>query len=97
MQSFRKFQNLRIIDEDGQIANGDYILKDITIRTRNGYLNDPMGEEGKPLPAVETHDGNHEEHWKEGVLHCEYEPAVKDVLDGVEEWWLEGRKVEAMS
>lgn len=95
MESFKKYQNLRIVTEEGKIADGDYILSDVTIRIKDGYLNDSVDEEGKPLAAVETHDGNHEEHWKNGVLHCEYEPAVKDVADGVEEWWLEGRKVEA--
>lgn len=96
MQSFRRYQNMRIIDRDMNIAEGDYILDGITIRTRKGYLNDTKDEEGKNLPALETHDGNHVEHWKNGVLHYEDGPAVIDVRDGVEEWWLDGKQVEAV-
>ena len=95
MQSFRRYQNMRIIDRDMNIAEGDYILDGITIRTRKGYLNDTKDEEGNNLPALETHDGNHVEHWKNGVLHYEDGPAVIDVRDGVEEWWLDGKQVEA--
>jgi len=75
------------------IANGDYILDGITIRAKNGYLCDLLDEEGHLLPAVETHDGNHMEHWKDGELHCQNAPAVIDILDGYEEWWSNGRQV----
>ena len=34
MQSFRRYQNMRIIDRDMNIAEGDYILEGITIRTK---------------------------------------------------------------
>ena len=94
MESFKRYQNLRITTEEMEIANGDYILDGITIRTKKGYLNDSIDESGRGLPALETHDGNHIEHWKEGVLHCDYEPAVIDIRDGTEEWWQDGRQVQ---
>lgn len=97
MESFKKYQHLRIMTEEMEIADGDYILDGITVRCMKGYLNDSLDEDGKILPAVETHDGNHVEHWKKGVLHCEDGPAVIDVRDDVEEWWLEGRRVEAVA
>lgn len=93
MKSFESYQHLRLVTSEGMIANGDYILDGITIRVREGYLNDFFVKEGVCLPAIETHDGNHVEHWRKGVLHCENQPAVIDVRDNVEEWWLEGRKV----
>ena len=79
---------------DAAVADGDYILDGITVRTKEGYLDDALDEDGKHLPAVETHDGNHVEHWKNGVLHCEDGPAVIDLLDGIEEWWLDGKLVQ---
>ena len=48
------------------------------------------------IEGIETHDGNHVEHWKNGVLHYEDGPAVIDVRDGVEEWWLDGKQVAAV-
>lgn len=93
MKSFRKFQNLRIITTEGIEANGDYILPDITVRVKNGYLNDTVDEEGKNLPAVESHDNTHIEHWKDGVLHFEEAPAIVDNLDNYEEWWLDGVRI----
>lgn len=95
MESFKSCQHLRIITVKGVIANGDYIFdKDkVTVRLKDGYLNDFVDEDGNILPAVESEDGSHVEHWRNGVLHCENEPAVKDVLEGIEEWWVNGRQV----
>ena len=42
MKSFGKYQNLRIITTEGLLADGDYILPDITIRVKGGYLNDSL-------------------------------------------------------
>ncbi len=94
MKSFCQFQHRIIIDEEMDIADGDYILEDLTVRITNGYLNDVKDEEGRTLPAVEMHDGTHIEHWKNGVLHCEKDPAVIDLSDGYEEWWFDGKKVQ---
>lgn len=93
MKSFKSYQHLRLITSEGMIANGDYILEGITIRTKQGYLCDSLDEEKNILPAVETHDGSHIEHWKDGELHCENAPAVIDILENYEEWWLNGRHV----
>lgn len=97
MESFKRYQNLRIVTTEMEIADGDYILDGITVRIKKGFLNDSLDEDGKVIPAVETHDGNHIEHWKNGVLHCEFEPAVIDVRDGKEEWWQGGKQVEPVS
>lgn len=93
MKDFRNFQNVRIIIEDGTIANGDYILEGVTIRCRNGYLNDNVDETGNLQPAIETHDGGHIEHWRNGCLHCESEPAIVDVHDKYEAWFFEGNEI----
>lgn len=93
MKDFRNFQNVRIIIEDGTIANGDYILEGVTIRCKNGYLNDNVDEEGNLQPAIETHDGGHREHWRNGCLHCENEPAIVDVYDKYEAWFFEGNEI----
>ena len=93
MKSFGKYQNLRIITTEGLLADGDYILPDITIRVKGGYLNDSLDEEGRVLPAVESHDSIHIEHWKIGVLHFESAPAIIDNQDNYEEWWLDGVRI----
>lgn len=97
MQDFRKFQNWRIITEEGTIAHGDYIRKEegVTIRTdESGLLNDNPDENGKPLPAIETHDGSHIEHYKHGVLHCVGGPAIIDVADNYELWFVNGKEIK---
>lgn len=98
MKSFQKFQYQKIITQEGRIANGDFIVENgiLTIRTKNGYLNDLTLPDGVVLPAVENEFMTHIEHWKEGVLHCETEPAIIDTTteDGYEEWWLNGKKVD---
>lgn len=95
MRSFKSYQHQRILLSDRTIADGDFIIEsEITVRIKNGYLNDAVGEDGSVLPAISTADGSHIEHWKDGVLHCENEPAVIDSLDGYEEWWLNGRRIE---
>ena len=96
MKSFKRYQYRRMPTEEGLPASGDYIYPDVTVRFKDGYLNDSLDEEKKVLPAIETHDGSHIEHWKNGVLHYEVGPAVIDVRDGVEEWWLDGKQVEAV-
>ncbi len=93
MKSFKSYQHLRILTTQGTIADGDYILDGITVRITKGFLNDVKDKEGNILPAVETHDGNHVEHWKNGVLHSEDSPAVVDNEDNYEEWYLNGTKV----
>ena len=93
MKSFKRYQYRRFPTEDGAPANGDYIYPDVTIRFKDGYLNDSADEEGHVLPAIETQDGSHIEHWKNGVLHCEKEPAIVDKNDNYEEWYQEDRPV----
>ncbi|MBM7022657.1 hypothetical protein [Treponema sp. Marseille-Q4523] len=94
MKNFKHYQYMRIITKEGEIADGDYIVDDtIIIRVKEGFLNDAVDEEGTIFPAIETADGTHIEHWKDGMLHCENEPAVIDTVDGYEEWWHDGRQV----
>ena len=93
MRTFKSYQHQRILLSDNSIANGDYIIEGFTVRVKDGFLNDAVDEEGNLLPAISTEDGTHIEHWKNGVLHCEKEPAVIDVVDNYEEWWLDGRQV----
>ncbi|MCR5252576.1 MAG: hypothetical protein K6C98_02550 [Treponema sp.] len=94
MKSFKSYQHQRILLSDKTIANGDYIIdEEITVRIKDGFLNDVEGDDGSLLPAIATADGSHIEHWKEGVLHCENEPAVIDNIDNYEEWWLDGKQV----
>lgn len=93
MKDFRNYQGVRILTEEGNIANGDYILDGVTIRCKNGLLNDNVDDEGRLQPAIETHDGSHVEHWKEGRLHCDDAPAVIDTLDGYELWFFEGQEI----
>ena len=93
MKSFKRYQYRRIPTEEGLAASGDYIFPDVTVRLKDGYLNDFVDEEGHVLPAIETHDGSHIEHWHIGVLHCLGGPAIIDKTDNYEEWYEEGNPV----
>lgn len=98
MKSFKTYQHQRILLSDNSIANGDFIVDgEVTVRIKNGFLNDVDGENGEILPAISTSDFTHIEHWKDGVLHCEKEPAVIDTIDNYEEWWLNGKQVPPQS
>lgn len=93
MKSFKRYQYRRFPTEEGLPVSGDYIFKDITVRFKDGYLNDSVDEDGNIMPAIETHDGSHIEHWKNGVLHSEKSPAIVDNQDNYEEWYIEGNPV----
>ena len=93
MKSYKSCQNQRILLEDKTIAHGEYIVEDVAIRIKNGYLDDSLDEEGNLIPAVESETGSHIEHWRNGVLHCETGPAIIDQIDNYEEWWLNGKQV----
>lgn len=95
MKNFRKYQNRPIITAQGDIADGSFLIDDeLTIRCKDGLLNDDIDPEtGASLPAIELADGTHIEHWKNGLLHCEKEPAVIDLVDMYEEWWHNGVQV----
>lgn len=94
MKSFKSYQHQRILTAEKRIADGDYIIdEEMTVRIRNGFLNDAKDNEGNLLPAISAADGSHIEHWQNGVLHCESEPAVIDNVDGYEEWWFNGKQV----
>lgn len=90
MKDFRNYQYARIITEEGNLADGDYILEDIIVRFKDGLLNDSTDENGEELPALETRDGNHREHWKNGVLHYDNGPAIVDNVDNYECWFNNG-------
>lgn len=99
MKTFSEYQKQTVLTKEGRIADGDYIFSDIngveiTVRVKKGYLNDVISENGDILPAIETSNGSHVEHWKNGVLHCENGPAVIDIDDDYEEWWNNGKKQE---
>lgn len=96
MKTFSEYQNARILDKSGRLANGDYLENDgeVVLRIKNGLLDDGIDETGKPLPALQYTDGSHIEHWRNGVLHADNMPAVIDTLDNREEWWMHGRKYE---
>lgn len=94
MKNFKQYQYRRIMTKENKVADGDYKIEDsVTIRVKNGFLNDSTDEDGNLLPAIETTDGTHIEHWKDGVLHCDNEPAVIDHIDNYEEWWHNGLQV----
>ena len=41
MKSFKSYQHQRILLSDNTIANGDFVIEgEMTIRVKNGYLND---------------------------------------------------------
>ena len=100
MKNLSFYQNQRILLRDGSIANGEYLTGNenetdkVLIRIKDGYLNDAESEKGEILPAVFFMDGTHIEHWKNGVLHSDNEPAVIDTIDDYEEWWKNGKKIE---
>lgn len=94
MKDFRNYTSVRIITEEGSIANGDYILDGVTIRCKNGLLNDNLDENGDLQPAIETHDGSHIEHWNNGQLHCDNGPAIIDNVDNYELWFISGIEIE---
>lgn len=97
MEAFTKYQHMRIITKEGTIANGDYTLTEegITLHIKDGLLNDILNIDGQPEPALFTNDFTHIEHWKNGVLHCDYEPAVIDTVDGYELWFSNGIQIES--
>ena len=94
MKSFKSYQHQRILLPDNTIANGKYTIDgDFTVIIKDGFLNDEVSEDGTLIPAISTSDASHIEHWKDGVLHCETEPAIIDNIDNYEEWWLNGKQV----
>ena len=93
MKSYKSCQHQRILLEDKTVAHGEYIVDDVALRIKNGYLDDSLDEEGNLIPAVESETGSHIEHWRNGVLHCETGPAIIDQIDNYEEWWLNGKQV----
>lgn len=93
MKNFSAWQYRIIITKEGKIADGDYLIDGVTVRISDGYLNDGIDENGNILPAIETADLTHIEHWDNGVLHCENEPAVIDLIDNYDEWWHKGKKI----
>lgn len=101
MKSNKFYQHQKIITVEGNIANGQYELKDDNgnvsayFHCSNGYLTDSISEDGTIVePAFYDVNETHIEHWKNGVLHCEDGPAVIDLIDDYEEWWYEGKEVE---
>ena len=100
MKTNKFYQYQRIVDENGEVVNGDYILgegdEQFIIRCKNGFLNDVETDDGEILPAFELVNGTHIEHWKNGLLHSEKTPAVIDIIDDTEEWWYEGRFIEPL-
>lgn len=99
MKALKSYQRRIIYTEEGEIANGDYIIDNIlTIRVTKGYLNDVENPEtGEIFPAIEdtAGQGRHIEHWKNGLLHLDNgEPAVIDIDDCIQECWINGRKQE---
>lgn len=96
MTSFRKYQNVRLLNEDKTVASSDYVLEDYYVRVRDGLLTNVICvEDGEEviLPAIESLDGRHREYWEHGKLHRVDGPAVIDLDDDYEEWWLEGKRV----
>lgn len=95
MKSFKSYQHQRILLSDNRLANGKYTIEGVfTITIKDGLLNDEVSEDGTLIPAILTADSTHIEHWRNGVLHCETEPAIIDVVDNYEEWWLNGEQVK---
>lgn len=91
MQDLRRYQYRRILNNGEILMDGDYLIDDyLIIRVKNGFLNDSVDMDGQVHPAVESVDATHIEHWNNGVLHCETEPAVIDNIDLYEEWWVNG-------
>ena len=95
MNTFKAYQNRPILDKQGNICNGSYIIdEEMTIRVKDGFLNDDIDPDTNDfLPAIELANGTHYEHWKDGLLHCDNGPAVVDLLDNYQEWWQNGKQV----
>ena len=95
MKSFKDYNGKVVIMENGALASGTYFINECMMRFKKGLLNNEVDDEGNVLPAIEKNDGTHVEYWEDGKLHREKEPAVIDLLDNIEEWWLKGHKVTA--
>lgn len=94
MKTLIQLQNKAILDIDAKLVHGVVDnLGNYTLRVKNGYLSDFTSKDGSVIPAVESSDFTHIEHWKNGVLHNDKEPAVIDLLEGYEEWWYNGVRV----
>lgn len=98
MKTFSEYQNNRILNKEGKIWTGNFLddKELFIIRVKDSLLNDEVDKDGKLLPALQSTDGSHIEHWQNGVLHAENMPAVIDTMDNREEWWLHGRKFESV-
>lgn len=98
MQSYKRYQNVRLLDSDRRVSHGDYVLENINVRVNDGFLNNVVRvEDGQEiiLPAIESFDGHHLEYWENGRLHRKDGPAVIDIDDKYEEWWIDGKRVPA--
>lgn len=97
MKTMKDYNGRVVILENGDLADGTYFVEDWILRYKDGLLNNEKGENGEVLPAVEKTDGTHYEYFENGKLHRENEPAIIDLLDDVEEWWLNGNQVRSPS
>ncbi|MCR4714271.1 MAG: hypothetical protein K5751_07820 [Treponemataceae bacterium] len=97
MKTMKEYNGRITILENGDLADGTYFVEDWILRYKDGLLNNEQGENGEVLPAVEKNDGTHYEFFVNGKLHREDAPAIIDLLDDIEEWWLNGNQVRSPS
>ena len=97
MKTMKEYNGRITILEDGSLADGTYFIDDWILRYKDGLLNNEKGENGEVLPAVEKTDGNHYEYFENGKLSRKDAPAIIDLLEDHEEWWLDGNQVRSPS
>ncbi len=94
MKDYKEFQKVPLLNSDGSVADGTYHDgENVILKINYGYLNDEVTEDGTVIPAVTIDGACHIEHWQNGLLHCETEPAIIDNIDNYEEWWYRGKLV----
>jgi hypothetical protein len=94
---FLKYAGVKVYDEaisGCPPLEGDHLLGETIVRFAGGLLSNRLDEDGETLPAVEALDG-HTEWWENGLLHRTDGPAVLDEGGLWEEYWQEGRAVQA--
>jgi hypothetical protein len=72
--------------------HGEYLVGDVVLRFKNGFLDGGENIAGEPMPAIDLPNG-HNEWWKEGMIHRDDGPAITTNWGSWEEYWDQGRLI----
>jgi hypothetical protein len=87
--AFLKYADKTFGNSDNASMNGEYLIDNVIVRFKNGFLHGGTDFVSEPQPAVILPD-NHTEWWDMGRLHRNDGPAVVSKFGDWEEFWTHG-------